>query len=175
MKKLTALLTVLTMLLTLCLTAAGCSGGSPAAATPKAEGPSGAQTGTIKIGASFPLSGSVATDGNMIVTAIRMAVDEANAAGGVTIGGTAYNIVLDPQDDEADPTTAATIDRELIKKDQEWTMDLFPRLRERSGQIAGTLSGGELQMLSIARSLMARPRVLLISGFREEGTVWRTM
>lgn len=117
MKKLTALLTVLTMLLTLCLTAAGCSGGSPAAATPKAEGPSGAQTGTIKIGASFPLSGSVATDGNMIVTAIRMAVDEANAAGGVTIGGTAYNIVLDPQDDEADPTTAATIANKFADDD----------------------------------------------------------
>jgi len=53
-------------------------------------------------------------------------------------------------------------DREQIKKDRDWAMDLFPRLRERSGQIAGTLSGGELQMLSIARSLMARPKVLLM-------------
>jgi branched-chain amino acid transport system ATP-binding protein len=38
----------------------------------------------------------------------------------------------------------------------------FPRLRERSGQTAGTLSGGEQQMLAIARALMARPRLLLL-------------
>lgn len=53
-------------------------------------------------------------------------------------------------------------DRDAIRKDREWVMDIFPRLRERSGQIAGTLSGGELQMLSIARSLMARPKLLLL-------------
>lgn len=53
-------------------------------------------------------------------------------------------------------------DKDLIKEDREWAMDLFPRLRERSGQIAGTLSGGELQMLSIARALMARPKLLLM-------------
>ncbi|HEV8310899.1 MAG TPA: ABC transporter ATP-binding protein [Methylomirabilota bacterium] len=39
---------------------------------------------------------------------------------------------------------------------------LFPRLREREGQLAGTLSGGEQQMLAIARGLMARPRLLLL-------------
>ena len=39
---------------------------------------------------------------------------------------------------------------------------LFPRLRERAGQYAGTLSGGEQQMLAIGRALMARPRLLLM-------------
>lgn len=53
-------------------------------------------------------------------------------------------------------------DKAAIKKDREWIMTLFPRMRERAGQIAGTLSGGELQMLSIARALMARPRLLLL-------------
>jgi branched-chain amino acid transport system ATP-binding protein len=40
--------------------------------------------------------------------------------------------------------------------------ELFPRLRERRHQVAGTLSGGEQQMLAIARALMARPRLLLL-------------
>jgi branched-chain amino acid transport system ATP-binding protein len=41
-------------------------------------------------------------------------------------------------------------------------MDLFPRLRERAGQNAGTLSGGEQQMLAVARALMSRPQLLLV-------------
>jgi branched-chain amino acid transport system ATP-binding protein len=44
----------------------------------------------------------------------------------------------------------------------ESVLALFPRLRERAGQLAGTLSGGEQQMLAIGRALMARPRLLLL-------------
>lgn len=49
-----------------------------------------------------------------------------------------------------------------LKSDIEWMFDLFPRLRERSWQLAGTLSGGEQQMLAVARALMARPTLLML-------------
>jgi branched-chain amino acid transport system ATP-binding protein len=53
-------------------------------------------------------------------------------------------------------------DRAGIAADREQIMVLFPRLRERLRQVAGTLSGGEQQMVAMARALMARPRVLLL-------------
>ncbi|MGA7561951.1 MAG: ABC transporter ATP-binding protein [Desulfobaccales bacterium] len=52
--------------------------------------------------------------------------------------------------------------REEIRRDLERVFDLFPRLRDRLGQRAGTMSGGEQQMLAIGRALMARPRLLLM-------------
>ncbi|MBD5608571.1 MAG: ABC transporter ATP-binding protein [Desulfovibrio sp.] len=53
-------------------------------------------------------------------------------------------------------------DKRYIENTLEWIFDLFPRLREREKQMAGTLSGGEQQMLAIGRALMARPRLLLL-------------
>jgi branched-chain amino acid transport system ATP-binding protein len=53
-------------------------------------------------------------------------------------------------------------DRLSVETDLERVLNLFPRLRERLAQRAGTLSGGEQQMLAMARALMARPRLLLM-------------
>jgi branched-chain amino acid transport system ATP-binding protein len=53
-------------------------------------------------------------------------------------------------------------DRKVVARTLEEVFELFPRLRERRSQPAGTLSGGEQQMLAIARALMARPRLLLL-------------
>jgi branched-chain amino acid transport system ATP-binding protein len=53
-------------------------------------------------------------------------------------------------------------DRPAVRADLERVLGLFPRLRERLGQQAGTLSGGEQQMLAMARALMSRPRLLLM-------------
>ncbi|MBA3507147.1 MAG: ABC transporter ATP-binding protein, partial [Betaproteobacteria bacterium] len=53
-------------------------------------------------------------------------------------------------------------DNDLIRSDVERVYGLFPRLKERRRQTAGTLSGGEQQMLAIARALMSRPQLLLL-------------
>jgi branched-chain amino acid transport system ATP-binding protein len=53
-------------------------------------------------------------------------------------------------------------DKAGIRNDKEWVMSLFPILKDRAKSSAGNLSGGEQQMLAIARGLMARPRLLLL-------------
>ena len=53
-------------------------------------------------------------------------------------------------------------DKPEIAKDIQWVYSLFPRLQERSWQLAGTLSGGEQQMLAVGRALMSRPDLLML-------------
>lgn len=53
-------------------------------------------------------------------------------------------------------------DDKEIKKDMDWVFKLFPRLLERTWQLAGTLSGGEQQMLAVGRALMSKPRLLMM-------------
>ena len=52
--------------------------------------------------------------------------------------------------------------KDNIEEDLNWVYDLFPRLKERSWQAAGTLSGGEQQMLAIARALMCKPKLIMM-------------
>lgn len=53
-------------------------------------------------------------------------------------------------------------DKSEIEKDREWVYELFPRMKEREWQLAGTLSGGEQQMLAVGRALMAKPKLLML-------------
>jgi len=53
-------------------------------------------------------------------------------------------------------------DEKNIKDDMEWVYSLFPILKERTWQVAGTLSGGEQQMLAVGRALMSRPKLMMM-------------
>ena len=56
----------------------------------------------------------------------------------------------------------AYLRHDSLKEDIEWVYSLFPRLKERSWQAGGTLSGGEQQMLAVARALMSRPKLIMM-------------
>lgn len=56
----------------------------------------------------------------------------------------------------------AYLRRDNINDDLNWVYELFPRLKERSWQAAGTLSGGEQQMLAVGRALMSRPKIIMM-------------
>jgi branched-chain amino acid transport system ATP-binding protein len=53
-------------------------------------------------------------------------------------------------------------DKAAIKRDRDWVMHLFPKMKNRFGQLAGTLSGGEQQMLAVGRALMENPTLILM-------------
>lgn len=56
----------------------------------------------------------------------------------------------------------AYLRKDNLEKDLTWVYELFPRLKERSWQLGGTLSGGEQQMLAVARALMSRPKLMMM-------------
>ena len=56
----------------------------------------------------------------------------------------------------------AYLRKDTLDNDINWVFDLFPRLKERSWQLAGTLSGGEQQMLAVARALMSHPKLIMM-------------
>ena len=56
----------------------------------------------------------------------------------------------------------AYLRKDNLETDLNWVYDLFPRLKERSWQAAGTLSGGEQQMLAVGRALMSRPKLMMM-------------
>ena len=56
----------------------------------------------------------------------------------------------------------AYLRHDSLEEDIKWVYDLFPRLKERSWQAAGTLSGGEQQMLAVGRALMSRPKLMML-------------
>ena len=56
----------------------------------------------------------------------------------------------------------AYLRKDDLSDDLNWVYELFPRLKERSWQVAGTLSGGEQQMLAIGRALMSRPKIIMM-------------
>ena len=56
----------------------------------------------------------------------------------------------------------AYLRKDNLESDIEWVYGLFPRLKERHWQLAGTLSGGEQQMLAVARALMSKPKVIMM-------------
>ena len=103
--------------------------------------------------------GSIVFDGRKIGGLAPHRIVRAGIAHGPEGRGIFSNLSVE---ENLDLGAYARHDRAGIAADRERALGLFPRLRERLKQNAGTLSGGEQQMLSIARALVGRPRLLLL-------------
>lgn len=106
-----------------------------------------------------PTSGAILFEGKSIVgrpphEIVRMGIAQSPEGRGIFA-----NLTVE---ENLDMGAFARKDKDQIARDRERALTLFPRVRERLRQNAGTLSGGEQQMLAMARALMARPRLLLL-------------
>ena len=106
-----------------------------------------------------PSSGDIVYDGASIVGIAPHMIVRQGIAHSPEGRGIFPNLTVD---ENLDLGSFIRNDHAEIAKDRERGLNLFPRLRERLKQNAGTLSGGEQQMLAMARALMARPRLLLL-------------
>ncbi|MDO9085263.1 MAG: ABC transporter ATP-binding protein [Anaerolineaceae bacterium] len=125
-------------------------------------GPNGAgKTTTLKVitGLLPSTSGSVEFDGNDLRKApahkiVEFGISQVPEGGRVFAGMTVFeNLELG-----SFPSEARKVKDESLK----WVFEIFPRLAERKNQQAGTLSGGERQMLAIGRALMSKPKLLML-------------
>ncbi len=119
------------------------------------------KTTTLKTISSLlrPTSGDILFDGQSIVgrpthELVRLGIAHAPEGRGIFA-----NLTVD---ENLEMGAYVRRDKAGIAADRERALTLFPRLRERLSQSAGTLSGGEQQMLAIGRALLARPRLLLL-------------
>ena len=121
-------------------------------------GPNGAgKTTTMRaISGTIPRSGSVMYDGHDIVSQSAESIVRSGIAHVPQGRGTFSELTV-----EENLRIGAYVRKDSIESDIERWYKTFPRLEERKNQRAGSLSGGEQQMLAIARALMSRPRLLL--------------
>ncbi|KGB82704.1 metal-dependent hydrolase [Rhodovulum sp. NI22] len=125
-------------------------------------GPNGAGKTTLlkSIAALLPYSGSVAFQGRSVD---RLDVQARVRSGMVLVPESRELFTQMSVQDNLDLGAYARRDGAAnIRRDLDQVYDLFPRLRERMGQAAGTLSGGERQMLALGRALMSAPRLLML-------------
>ena len=106
-----------------------------------------------------PSSGTIRFDGKSILGLAPHKIVRLGLAQVPEGRGIFPNLTID---ENLDLGAFARDDRKEVARDRERAFELFPRLKERLTQRAGTLSGGEQQMLAIGRALLARPRLLLL-------------
>ncbi len=109
------------------------------------------------VGLVKPASGSILLDGKEIAGKTT----EQIVAQGITLVPEGRRVFSDLTVLE-NLRIGAYLRKDNLDDDLNWVYDLFPRLKERYWQLAGTLSGGEQQMLAIARALMSRPEIIMM-------------
>jgi branched-chain amino acid transport system ATP-binding protein len=110
------------------------------------------------ISALVPCSGTIRWDGDSLAGRTPAAI----ARGGIVQCPETRELFGDMSVRENLELGGNSLEEEELRQRLEWLYDLFPILRDRAAQIARTLSGGEQQMLAIARSLMMKPRLLIL-------------